>query len=148
MIRHRKFVVAGIVGTLLIGLVVGGLRAQLLTAPAPVKVDDTVHIQVDLQNSEEEAFAIPADRALIVTDVVATCLTINACALHIFGPTHNASDDLVTFLVPATTTVSHAFNTGMRVEGANGGQLFIQNFIQPGPNALLHVTITGYLVKS
>jgi len=33
------------------------------------------------------------------------------------------------------------------VPGGGGAQLFLQSLVQPGPNALLSVTVTGYFVR-
>jgi hypothetical protein len=111
-------------------------------------VDDTVHIHADLTNGQTNTFDIADNRDFILTDVIASCRTVSACAFQMLGPTQNASDQLVMFLVAPNSTVSHSFTTGIRVPGGNAAQLFLQNFVQPGPNALLYVTVTGYLVKN
>ena len=148
MTGYRRYTLASVCAVLSIVMAAGSARAQLLTIDVPKKkVVDTVHILTTLVNSQTNTFSIPDDQDFILTDVVATCRTLNACALTIFGPFQNASFELVHFNVAAQSTVSHAFNTGIRVAGGGGGQLFIQNLIQPGPNALLSVTVTGYFVQ-
>ena len=148
MHRHRFILFILVLTALLTVWGSGRASAQVLTAKAPhAKVDDTVHIHTALTNLGESDFSIPDDSDLVVTDVVATCRTINDCEMNLNGPTSNAGDDLVVLEVPAGTTVSHAFNTGFRVPGGNSAELIIQNMIQPGPNALLDVAITGYFLR-
>jgi hypothetical protein len=148
MNRHRDYALVAIWAALLIVAAVGSANAQLLTVEAPQrKVVDTFHILTSLLNLEETTVNIPDDQDLIVTDAVATCRTLNACALNMRGPSQNASFDLLYLEVPANSTVSHAFNTGLRVPGGVGAKLFIHSLIQPGPPALLSVTLTGYFVR-
>ena len=103
------------------------MHAQLLTADAPQKR------AVNTFQTLATRRTIPDDQDLIVTDVVATCRTLNACAMNLFGPVQNASFDLMYLDVPANSTVSHAFSTGLRVPGGSGGQLFIRISSSPGP---------------
>ena len=148
MNRHRPYALVAVCAVLSIVAEVHSTNAQQLTADAPQKrVVNTFHTLTSLLNLEQSTVSVPDDQDLIVTDVVATCRTLNACALHIFGPFQNASFDLLFLEVPANSSVSHAFNTGLRVPGGGGAQLFIQSLVQPGPNALLSVTVTGYFVR-
>ena len=148
MNRNRDYAVVAVLAALLIVTVVGNANAQLLTVEAPQrKVVDTFHILTSLLNLGETTVSIPDTQDLIVTDVVATCRTLNACALNMLGPLQNASFDLLYLEVPANSTVSHAFNTGLRVPGGGGAKLFIHSLIQAGPPALLSVTVTGYFVR-
>jgi|SRR5262245_54109359 len=145
---RRRYALVAVWAVLSIITVVGNANAQMLTIDAPQrKVVDTFHILTSLLNLEQTTVSIPADQDLIVTDVVATCRTLNACALNMFGPFQNASFDLLYLEVPANSTVSHAFNTGLRVLGGGDAKLFIRSLIQPGPPALLSVTLTGYFVR-
>src|SRR5262245_40948935 len=148
MNRHRLYALVAVCAVLSVVAEVRSTNAQLLTADAPQKrVVNTFHTLTSLLNLEQSTVSVPDDQDLIVTDVVATCRTLNACALHIFGPFQNASFDLLLLEVPANSSVSHAFNTGLRVPGGGGAQLFIQSLVQPGPNALLSVAVTGYFVR-
>jgi hypothetical protein len=148
MNRHRLCALVTVCAALSIVTAVGSADAQLLTVDAPQRrVVDTFHILTSLLNLERTTVSIPDNQDLIVTDVVATCRTLNACALNLFGPFENASFDLLYLEVPANSTVSHAFNTGLRVPGGGGAKLFIRSLIQPGPSALLSVTVTGYFVR-
>src|SRR5262245_16780813 len=148
MNRCRKCALVAVLAALSMVTVVGTASAQLLTIEAPQrKVVDTFQILTSLLNLEQTTVSIPDDQNLIVTDVVATCRTLNACSLNIFGPFQNASFDLLYVEVPASSTVSHAFNSGLNVPGGGGAKLFIRSLIQPGPPALLSVTLTGYFVR-
>jgi hypothetical protein len=148
MTRYRRYALASVCAVLSIVIAVGSARAQLLTTEAPKKkVVDTFHILTSLLNLEQTTVSIPDNQDLIVTDVVATCRTLNACALNMFGPFQNSSFDLLYLEVPANSTVSHAFNTGLRVPGGSGAKLFIHSLNQPGAPALLSVTVTGYFVQ-
>ena len=148
MSRTRTLLLGSGIAAILIVLVVGSSPAQIMTTVAPgVKVEEPVRITTTVVSFSETSYTIPDDRDLIVTDVVATCRTINPCLLSVFGPSHNSSDALLIIVVPATSTFSHAFTTGFRLPGGNGGQLFIQNSNQPEATTNLFVTITGYLVR-
>lgn len=148
MNRHRLYALVAVCAVLSVVAEVRSTNAQLLTADAPQKrVVNTLQTVTSLLNLEQSTVSVPDDQDLIVTDLVATCRTLNACALHIFGPFQNASFDLLFLEVPANSSVSHAFNTGLRVPGGGGAQLFIQSLIQPGPPALVSVTVTGYFVR-
>jgi hypothetical protein len=148
MNRHRLSALVFVCVLLLVATEVGRVHAQLLTADAPQKrAVNTFQTLATLTNLQQATVTIPDDQDLIVTDVVATCRTLNACAMNLFGPFQNASFDLMYLDVPANSTVSHAFSTGLRVPGGSGGQLFIHNLVQPGPNALLSVTVTVYFVR-
>ena len=148
MNRHRSFALVTVSAILSIVTAAGTVDAQLLTVDAPQrKVVDTFHSLTSLLNLERTTVSIPDNQDLIITDVVATCRTLNACALNMFGPFENASFDLLYLEVPANSTVSHAFNTGLRVPGGGEAKLFIRSLIQPGPPALLSVTVTGYFVR-
>ena len=148
MNRHRLYVLVAVCAVLSIVTEVRSANAQLLTADAPQKrVVNTFQTVVSLLNLDQRTVSVPDDQDLIVTDVLATCRTLNACALHMFGPFQNASFDLLFLEVPANSSVSHAFNSGLRVPGGDGAQLFLQSLVQPGPSALLSVTVTGYFVR-
>src|SRR5262245_31442522 len=143
MNRHRRYALVAACAAITIATLVSNANAQLLTVDSPQRrVVDTFQIMTSLLNLEQTTVSIPDSEDLIVTDVVATCRTINACALNIFGPFQNASFDLLYLEIPATSTVSHAFNTGLRVPGGGEARLFIRSLIQPGPPALLSVTVT------
>ena len=148
MSRHRLRARVAVGAALLIVMQVGSANAQVLTTDVPQKKGvNTFQTIATLLNQEQSTVSVPDDQDLILTDIVATCRTLNACALNLFGPFQNASFELLFLEVPANSTVSHAFNTGLRVPGGGGAQLFIHNLIQPGPNALLSVTVTGYFVR-
>ena len=148
MNRYRPYALVAICAVLSIVAGVRGANAQLLTSDAPQKrVVNTFQAVVSLLNLDQRTVSVPDDQDLIVTDLVATCRTLNACALHMFGPFQNASFDLLFLEVPPNSSLSHAFNTGLRVPGGGGAQLFIQSLIQPRPNALVSVTVTGYFVR-
>jgi hypothetical protein len=148
MNRYRQYAFIAVWAALSIVTLVGTASAQLLTIEAPrTRVVDTFQILTSLLNLEDTTVSIPDDQVLIVTDVVATCRTLNFCALNLMGPFQNASFDLLYVEVPANSTVSHAFNSGLRVPGGGGAKLFIRSLIQAGSPALLSVTLTGYFVR-
>ncbi len=145
---YRRYALASVWVALSVVMAAGSASAQLLTIDMPKPRGlDTVHILTSLVSAQDETISIPADQDLIITDVVATCRTINPCAMRIIGPFLNASYDLVYLNVAAQSTVSHSFNTGIRVAGGPVSQLFIQNLVQAGTPALLSITITGYFVQ-
>jgi hypothetical protein len=144
---HRSVLLI-LCATLFVAVAGRSAQAQVLVLDGPdKKAQSTVLVHADLTNGAENAYSIPDNQDLVITDVIATCRTINSCVLNLLGPSHNASDEMLMFVVAPESTVSHAFTTGIRVLGGNSAQLFIQNYVQPGPNSLLTVTITGYLVK-
>ena len=145
---YRRYALVALWAALSVITLAGTTHAQVITIEGPQKkLVDTFHTLVTLLNFEQRTVDIPDDQDLIITDVVATCRTINACSFSLFGPFQNASFDLLFIDVAPSSTVSHAFNTGLRVPGGGGAKLFIASLVQPGPSALLSVTLTGYFLR-
>ena len=145
---YRRYALVALCAALSVVTVAGTTHAQVITIEGPQKkLVDTFHTLANLLNLEQRTVDIPDDQDLIISDVVATCRTINSCSFSLFGPFQNASFELLFVDVPPTSTVSHAFNTGLRVPGGGGAKLFISSLVQPGPSALLSVTLTGYFVR-